>query len=99
MIDLDRAEEFELIDLTVETSMESMFFEIKSLIVPETDVHESSGLSSNTSTGQQSVQLPKTQLTLFESSLLHWRSFRDIYISLVHKNRSICDAERFHYLI
>lgn len=99
LIDLGRSEEFEQVDQLVDTSMETMFFEIKSLLGPASDVRETSTPSPGTSSGQQSVQLPKIQLPTFDGSLLQWRSFRDIYMSLVHNNRSIGDAERFHYLI
>lgn len=78
-----------------------MFFEIRLIIGPGTNDNGSSTSSHNTNTGQQSVQvqLPKIQLPKFDGSLLQWRSFRDIYVSLVHNNRSLGDAERFYYLI
>ncbi|XP_008178271.1 uncharacterized protein LOC103307771 [Acyrthosiphon pisum] len=53
----------------------------------------------NTARMQSRIQLPKIELPSFDGSILEWRSFRDIYISLVHNNESIDDAERFHYLI
>lgn len=45
------------------------------------------------------MQLLKIQLPNFEDNLLEWRSFRDIYLSLVHENTNIGDAERFHHLL
>lgn len=76
-----------------------MFFEIKSIIGPGTNDNVLSTSTHNTYNGQQSVQLPKIQLPKFDGSLLQWRSFRDIYVSLVHNNRSMGDAEHFHYLL
>ena len=70
LIDLDRAEEFEQVDQSIHTSMESMFFEIKSIIGPGTNDNGPSTSTHNTNTGQQSVQLPKIQLPKFDGSLL-----------------------------
>ncbi|XP_025419127.1 uncharacterized protein LOC112689565 [Sipha flava] len=60
---------------------------------------KSSSSSSIASAPQQFVPLPKIQLPSFYGSLLEWRSFRDIYVSLVHDNTGIGDAERFHFLL
>lgn len=99
LIDLDRAEEFERDDQPIITFMESIFFEIKAIIGSGTRDNDPSASLPNTVTTQQSVHLPKIQLPKFDGSLLQWRSFRDIYLSLVHNNRNIGDAERFHYLL
>lgn len=46
-----------------------------------------------------SVQLPKIQLPSFDGKILHWRSFRDTFISLVHENAQLSDIQKFHYLL
>jgi len=85
LIDLNREHEFEQIEWPIVTAMESMFFGIKSLIA-----------SSYCNSGQQFRKFSYPNLTVL---CYNRRSFHDIYVSLVHNNRSIGDAERFHYLI
>ncbi|KAF0733566.1 Uncharacterized protein FWK35_00020034, partial [Aphis craccivora] len=46
-----------------------------------------------------SRSVTKNSIPSFDGSLLEWRSFRDIYVSLVHENTGIGNAERFHYLL
>jgi len=103
LIDLDRVAEFDHDDRPMIASMESMRVEIKTVVasVVSASVSEikSSSSSSIASVPQQFVSLPKIQLPSFDGSLLEWRSFRDIYVSLVHDNTGIGDAERFHYLL
>ncbi|XP_025205862.1 uncharacterized protein LOC112602140 [Melanaphis sacchari] len=103
LLDLNRFAEFEQDDDPLFTSMDSMRLEIKTILasVVSTSASEikSSSSSSIASAPQQFVPLPKIQLPSFNGSLLEWRSFRDIYVSLVHDNTGIGDAERFHYLL
>jgi len=44
-------------------------------------------------------QLSIIQLSSVDGSILKWKSYRDIYLSLVHKNNFISDEERFQHLI
>jgi len=53
----------------------------------------------NTARIQSRIQLSKIELPSFDGLILEWRSFCDIYISLVHNNESIDNAKCFHYLI
>lgn len=103
LIDLNRVAEFDQDDRPMIASLESMRLEIKTVVasVVSTSASEikSSSSSSIVSAPQQFVPLPKIQLPSFNGSLLEWRSFRDIYVSLVHDNTGIGDAERFHYLL
>jgi len=99
LIDLDRATEFDQVDRPVTTKMESLRFEIKTTVAIDTSSCKSSSSTSTLTVPQQFVPLPKIQLPTFDGTLLSWRSFRDVYISLVHDNTSIGDAERFHYLL
>jgi len=79
-------------------SMESMRLEIKTVVASVSEIKSSSS-SSIAFASQQFVPLPKIQLPSFDGNLLEWRSFRDIYVSLVHDNTGIGDVERFHYLM
>ncbi|CAI6362720.1 unnamed protein product [Macrosiphum euphorbiae] len=97
LIDLDRVAEFDQDDRPMIASMETMRLEIKTVVASVSEIKSSSS-SSIASAPQQFVPLPKIQLPSFDGNLLEWRSFRDIYVSLVHDNTGIGDAERFHYL-
>lgn len=98
LVSLDRVNELDTNDDPKVTLMESMCYEINS-IASQCATQDKASTSSTITATQPSVTLPKIQLPTFDGSLLHWRSFRDIYMSLVHENTSIGDAERFHYLI
>jgi len=100
LIDLDRVAEFDHDDRPMIASMESMRLEIKTVVASVVHASVSEIKSSSiASAPQQFVPLPKIQLPSFDGSLLEWRFFRDIYVSLVHDNTGIGDAERFHYLL
>jgi len=43
-------------------------------------------------------QLPKIQLPIFDGDLLQWRSYRDTFSSLVHKNPKLSQIDKFHYI-
>lgn len=43
--------------------------------------------------------LPKIDLPKFDGNLLNWCSFRDTFVSLIHRNQNIGNLERFHYLL
>jgi len=83
--------------------MESLRLEIKTIVASAVPVTTSESKSSwsftNSVPQQQFVALPKIKLPMFDGNLLLWRSFRDIYISLVHDNQHIDDAQRFHHLL
>ncbi|XP_022165266.1 uncharacterized protein LOC111030183 [Myzus persicae] len=100
LIELDRVAEFDRDDRPMIASMESMRLEIKTVVANVVPARVSDIKSSSiASAPQQFVPLPKIQLPSFDGSLLEWRSFRDIYVSLVHDNTGIGDAKRFHYLL
>nr|CAH7759089.1 unnamed protein product [Callosobruchus chinensis] len=46
----------------------------------------------------QGVKLPTINLPDFDGTLENWLEFRDIYESLIHKNKLISEVQRFHYL-
>ncbi|CAI6359149.1 unnamed protein product [Macrosiphum euphorbiae] len=108
LISVNRVPEFEQNDHPLISTMDSMRLEIKTILasaVPASaapaNVSEikSSPSSSIASTSQQFIPLPKIDLPTFDGNLLEWRSYRDIFISLVHDNTIIGDAQRFHFLL
>lgn len=44
------------------------------------------------------VRLPKISIPTFTGSYAEWTTFKDLYESLVHKNTSIDDVQKMHYL-
>nr|CAH7755001.1 unnamed protein product [Callosobruchus chinensis] len=52
----------------------------------------------NVSDPLQGVKLPVINLPTFDGTLQNWLEFRDIFESLIHKNDSISNVQRFHYL-
>ncbi|XP_025410719.1 uncharacterized protein LOC112683778 [Sipha flava] len=75
-----------------------MRLEIKTIAARDAPENKSTLSSSTVTVTQHLVPLPKIQLPSFNGSLLKWRTFRDVCISLVHDNTGIGNAERFHYL-
>lgn len=102
LVSLDMADEFAQVDSDVTETMEQLCGEIQVIIskingilnMPESEVKEH-----NKSESARMSTLPKIELPKFDGSLINWCAFRDMFVSLVHVNRSISDIERFHYLI
>lgn len=44
------------------------------------------------------VQLPKILIPTFSGNYTEWTSFRDLFLSLIHKNNSLDDVQKLHYL-
>ncbi|XP_022161617.1 uncharacterized protein LOC111027526 [Myzus persicae] len=101
LIQLQREEEYNSVHVPIGNKLSENYYLIMAIsddVLVEPSVRsEPTGV--NTARMQSRIQLPKIELPSFDGSILEWRSFRDIYISLVHNNESIDDAERFHYLI
>jgi hypothetical protein len=95
---LDRLVELETVDDPIVTSMETMCYEIE-LIASECAPNDKATTSSTITIAKNFVSLSKIQLPRFNGSILHWRSFLDTCVSLVHDNPTIGDAKRFHYLL
>ncbi|XP_061726239.1 uncharacterized protein LOC133531837 [Cydia pomonella] len=47
---------------------------------------------------QSNVRLPKINLPHFSGGCQNWLEFKDIYVSLIHTEKSIDDINKFHYL-
>lgn len=44
------------------------------------------------------VKLPKVTIPTFSGKYTEWTSFRDMFLSLIHKNDTIDDVQKLHYL-
>ncbi|XP_048004284.1 uncharacterized protein LOC125240435 [Leguminivora glycinivorella] len=44
------------------------------------------------------VKLPKISIPTFSGNYSEWTSFRDLFTSLIHKNRDLDDVQKLHYL-
>lgn len=51
-----------------------------------------------THTENSNVKLPKITIPTFSGNYTEWTTFRDLYISLVHKNTSLDNVQKMHYL-
>lgn len=47
---------------------------------------------------QQEVKLPRIELTPFSGEYEDWTSFRDLFLSLIHNNKSISNVTKLHFL-
>ncbi|XP_062541585.1 uncharacterized protein LOC134209604 [Armigeres subalbatus] len=44
------------------------------------------------------VRLPQIVLQTFDGNIDDWLSFRDLYLSLIHRKADLSEVEKFHYL-
>lgn len=44
------------------------------------------------------VKLPRIELPTFSGRYEDWPTFRDMFISLIHNNTSLCNVQKLHYL-
>lgn len=72
----------------LETVLES--FDIK-----EQDLKENSKVSSSK---QCQVKLPKIIIPVFSGKYTDWVTFRDLFLSLIHNNKSLDNVQRMQYL-
>jgi len=79
--------------LGYKTELKEMLKKINESTNSSGDVSESQ--LSNT---QSSVRLPKIELPIFSGNYANWTSFRDLFISLIHNNKSLDDVQKLHYL-
>lgn len=54
--------------------------------------------SASTADKQSAVKLPRISIPTFSGKYSEWTTFRDLFISLVHKNESLDNVQRLHYL-
>lgn len=75
--------------------------ELKSYLLKNKD-HVSSEFhckeNSKQSTSNNIVKLPKIEIPTFSGKYTEWTSFRDLFISLIHNNKSLDGVQKLHYL-
>lgn len=54
--------------------------------------------SENEVSKQVCIKLPKIVIPIFSGNYSEWVTFKDLFESLVHNNKSINDVEKLHYL-
>lgn len=59
---------------------------------------QSSTLTATSTVRSSQVKLPKITIPIFSGKYTEWTSFRDLFTSLVHKNKDIDDVQKLHYL-
>jgi len=96
LIVLNRDSEYEMQHIPIKGRfMEQYYFIIA--------ITSTLGLDDHTNTHSEpsssQCQLLKIQLPIFDGDLLQWRSYRDTFSLLVHKNPKLSQIDKFHYLI
>lgn len=91
-------DEFEAIDAVL-TKMEILCGTINSIANIQRSAASDGHVLSNrdgTVHAVYSNTSPKIELPKFYGNIIHWRSFHDMFLRLVHNNSSITNIERFH---
>jgi hypothetical protein len=63
----------------------------------ETDINRPLPANNSNACHNQSLSLPKINLPTFSSDYTKWLRFKDLYVSLVHKNQELSDIKKFYY--
>lgn len=56
------------------------------------------GGSQKTVNNVQEVKLPKIEIAQFSGNYEDWTSFKDLFVSMIHNNKSISSVQKLHYL-
>nr|XP_034830105.1 uncharacterized protein LOC117987255 [Maniola hyperantus] len=70
--------------------------ELKGALVKTKEVSKVSHESDSSTSGN--VKLPKITIPIFSGDYTSWTSFKDLFISVVHKNESLDNVQKLHYL-
>lgn len=70
---------------------------IKSKLKPD-QIVASTKMSTNEGHSSSLAKLPKITIPTFSGKYEEWTTFKDLFVSLVHKNRSLDNVQRLHYL-
>lgn len=85
----------------VYSSVEEIYIEYKSLLkvaFKKLSVSECSTVSDKNSNSFSRVRLPEITIPCFSGKYSEWTTFYDLFSSLVHKNSSIDNVQKMHYL-
>lgn len=83
---------------------EELYFDLKcelktALNKFKSDISPVAGSASNVSQNKSvSVRLPKLTIPTFSGKYTEWPTFRDLFVSAIHKNSSIDNVQKLHYL-
>ncbi|CAI6376006.1 unnamed protein product [Macrosiphum euphorbiae] len=94
-IELDRDSEFITTHHPIGKLALEQYYTIKS-ICNEIGLTKQNPVSPPTT---RNIQLPRIELPSFDGNILHWRAFRDTFVSLVHDNDQVPPIQKFHHLL
>lgn len=83
---------------------EELYFDLKcelktALNKFKSDISPVAGSASNVSQNKSvSVRLPKLTIPTFSGKYTEWPTFRDLFVSAIHKNSYIDNVQKLHYL-
>jgi hypothetical protein len=84
------------------TEIETCYANARSRLYDErrrlTPVIANEGGQSNHSSNQSGAKLPRISIPIFSGKREEWESFRDLFLSLIHNDSHLGDAERLFYL-
>lgn len=82
--------------------MEEEYINYKALLKDTLSKFKSTATKTDDSNGRDSrkvfVKLPDISLPKFSGNYSEWASYKDLFTSLIHKNDSLDDVQRLHYL-
>ncbi|XP_062537807.1 uncharacterized protein LOC134206136 [Armigeres subalbatus] len=84
----------------------SKYYDLKSLLLDKVkEFQEPPALNQSTrnleaadQATMERVRLPQIVLQTFDGNIDDWLSFRDLYLSLIHRKADLPEVEKFHYL-
>ncbi|XP_047984418.1 uncharacterized protein LOC125224941 [Leguminivora glycinivorella] len=87
--------------LTQREQFEDSYFTAQALaesILSQFNTTDNKSLAVPQASTMKAIKLPVLSLPSFDGTYENWLAFRDIYLSLVHNSKDLCDIQRFHYL-
>lgn len=84
------------VDKEVRSSFMKQYFEVQSIYANLFPVNRENNLNVVKSSN---VQLPKISLPSFDGEYKEWPTFFDLFSSLIHRNLSLSNIEKFQYLM
>nr|CAD7448958.1 unnamed protein product [Timema bartmani] len=75
------------------------YYQVKEIYARITKPSSTSGNDNGTPVKALSAKLPKLQLPTFSGINTDWTTFHDLYVSLIHTNKTLTPVERFQYLL
>lgn len=95
LVDLGRGEEYAEIHAPIGKEVSELYYLISALA---SVVLEPNSISAASTPANNNLHLPKIPLPEFSGNLLHWPTFKDKFLTLIHQNFSLSAIEKLHYL-